>query len=48
MIRTHTYALVRTGLTGVDALSGFEGWGTAVANASALGPMATLAWRCTR
>jgi hypothetical protein len=51
MIRMHTYPLVRpggrTGLTGVDALSGFEGWDTAVANADALGPMATLAWRCT-
>jgi hypothetical protein len=50
MIRMHTYPWVRpggrTGVTGFDALSGFEGWRTAVANAGALGPMATLAWRC--
>lgn len=51
MICMHTYPLVRlggrTGLTGSAALSGFEGWDTAVANAGALGPMATLVWRCT-
>jgi hypothetical protein len=37
----------RTCLTGFIALSGFEGWHTAVANAGALGSMATFAWRCT-
>jgi hypothetical protein len=51
MICMHTYPLVglgaRTGLTGFDALSGFEGWHTAVANVDALGSVATFAWRCT-
>jgi hypothetical protein len=51
MIRVYTHPRVglaaRTCLTGFVAPSGYEGWRRAVANAGALGSMATFARRCT-